>query len=103
LTCKIRQQNPADKKVICVWFFNWKGAQGRFDGKDLYFRQNTRPTANWKTVEMTFKTPPMCLEMPLTIRAYNGSILLDDFKLEKLSAKAKVKHLPNYDWSKLKK
>ncbi len=103
LTCKIRQLNPADKKVICVWFFNWKGAQGRFDGKDLYFRQNTRPTANWKTVEMTFKTPPMCLEMPLTIRAYNGAILLDDFKLEKLSADAKVKHLPNYDWSKLKK
>ncbi len=101
LRFKVKGQDGV--KGMAVIYLNWKGASGRFDGKDLFISKRARYDGKWKTVEMTFLTPPMCFEMPMNIRASrNAPLLVDNVTLEKLPAAAKVQALPDYNWKKPK-
>lgn len=98
LTFKARSQSG--QNGIATLMMNWRSPSDKISGKMLFIRETLRVDADWKPVELTFKTPAMFCEFPLQISVpSNGqNLLLDDFKLEKLSADAEVKYLPDYEW-----
>ena len=72
--------------------------QRRLDGIQLMFERKERiPSDEWKTVAITFETPELYFKTDLGVFAPRGNpVYVDDVKLERLPADAKVDYTPEF-------